>query len=203
MIMEIRVRADDTVEVSGYVNAVGRESRPMRDADGYFTETIAPGAFARALSKDGDRRLLLNHDAGRELGKESAGLELFEDAVGLFARATVGDPEVAAKARAGKLRGWSFGFRNPEQFTEERAGMRHRTVTGMDLVEVSIIDDSKLPCYEATSVFTRASGDGSPDVEIRAMEAQSVSVEAEEPAPPAPEGPNPMWGERIRELLGR
>lgn len=197
--MEIKVRADDTMEVSGYVNAVGRESRPMRDGSGYFTETIAPGTFARALSMDGDRRMLLNHDEGRELGRESAGLVLFEDAVGLFARATVDDPEAVAKARAGKLRGWSFGFRNPEQTVEERGGMPHRTVTGLELVEVSIIDDSKLPCYEATSVFTRASGDGGAGVQIRAMEAQSVKVEAEQPAP---KGPDPAWGARIRELRG-
>lgn len=77
--------------------------------------------------------------------------------------------------------------------------MPHRIVTGMELVEVSIIDDSKLPCYEATSVFTRASGDGAADVQVRAMEAQSVSVEAEDPAPA---GPDPAWGERIRELMG-
>ena len=77
--------------------------------------------------------------------------------------------------------------------------MPHRTVTGLELVEVSIIDDSKLPCYEATSVFTRASGDGGAGVQIRAMEAQSVSVEAEDPAP---KGPDPAWGARIRELKG-
>ena len=46
--MQIRIGNDGT-EIEGYVNAVGRESRVMRDKDGYFTETIQPGAFARAL----------------------------------------------------------------------------------------------------------------------------------------------------------
>ena len=36
-------------------------------------------------------------------------------------------------------------------------------------------------------------------MQIRAMEAQSVSVEAEDPAPA---GPDPAWGARIRELKG-
>ena len=39
--MQIRIGNDGT-EIEGYVNAVGRESRVMRDKDGYFTETIQP-----------------------------------------------------------------------------------------------------------------------------------------------------------------
>ena len=37
--MKVVLRSD-SVEIDGYVNAVGRESRVLRDADGYFTETI-------------------------------------------------------------------------------------------------------------------------------------------------------------------
>ena len=48
--MKIRIRAD-SVEVEGYVNAVGRDSRKLVDEYGYpYVEQIQPGAFAKALS---------------------------------------------------------------------------------------------------------------------------------------------------------
>ena len=176
--MKVEIRSD-SVEIEGYVNAVGRESRPLRDADGYFTEIVEPGAFARALQR-GKRAMLLNHDAGRVIGTEGENLTLVEDNVGLFARATVTDPEVIEKARRGELRGWSFGFVPIRQRKAERDGMRLRTLEDIDLREVSIIDDRMTPAYAATSVYTR-SAEGE-EVEFRAMEGETVAVEvAEEP----------------------
>lgn len=176
--MKVEIRSD-SVEIEGYVNAVGRESRPLRDADGYFTEIVEPGAFARALQR-GKRAMLLNHDAGRVIGTEGENLTLVEDNVGLFARATVTDTEVVEKARRGELRGWSFGFVPIRQRKAERDGMRLRTLEDIDLREVSIIDDRMTPAYAATSVYTR-SVDGE-EVEFRAMEGETVTVtEAEEP----------------------
>ncbi len=176
--MKVEIRSD-SVEIEGYVNAVGRESRPLRDADGYFTEIVEPGTFARALSR-GRRNMLLDHDAGRVIGKEGENLTLAEDNIGLHARATVTDPEVIEKARRGELRGWSFGFRALRQRKEERDGMPLRTLEEIDLVEVSLIDDKMLPAYAATSVHTR-SADGE-EVETRAMDGETVTVDVvEEP----------------------
>lgn len=174
--MQIRIN-EDSVEISGYVNAVGRESRPLRDSKGYFAETIEPGAFARALTR-GHRTMLLNHDKTRVLAEEGAGLELHEDGVGLFAHATVTDPEVVEKARRRELRGWSFGFTPTSQTDEERNGIRHRTVRELDLFEVSIIDQRKMPAYAATSVFTRDADDGPTD--FRSMEFTDVETVDEE-----------------------
>lgn len=190
--MEIKLRSD-SVEVAGYVNAVGRESRVLRDRDGYFTETIQPGAFARALLR-GKRSMLLNHDKTRVVGEEGKNLELKEDAIGLYARATVTDPEVIEKARSGELRGWSFGFYPLKQYKNEGDGMQHRTVEEMELSEVSIIDNRMLPCYKATSVFTRADdGDGG-ELEYRAMDFDSVETidesERAEEEGEAPEAPD-------------
>lgn len=178
MTMKVKLR-NDSVEIDGYVNAVGRESRPLRDKAGYFTETIQPGAFARALARGGKRQMLLNHNQQRVLGNEGENLHLKEDAVGLYARATVSDPEIIDKAKAGELRGWSFGFRPIKEQTDERSGMRHRTVEEMELTEVSIIDRRMRPAYIATSVFTR---DESTDVEIeyRAMDFDDVETAAAE-----------------------
>lgn len=177
--MQIRITGD-SAEISGYVNAVGRESRPLRDSDGYFVETIEPGAFARALTR-GHRRMLLNHDEGRVLSEEGQGLELHEDGIGLYARATVTDPEVVEKARKRELRGWSFGFTPVAKTDEERGGMRHRTVTELELYEVSIIDQRKLPAYAATSVFTRDTSNGPTD--FRAMEFSDVETVEDDGGP--------------------
>lgn len=168
--MQVRIN-DGSIEVSGYVNAVGRESRPLKDAEGYFTETITPGAFARALQRAGNRPMLLNHEGSRVLATEGEGMTLREDAVGLYACAEVSDTEVVEKARNRQLRGWSFGFRPLRQRMEERSGVRHRVVDDMELLEVSLIDNTKVPAYAATSVFTR---DDSPEAEFRTMELQDV-----------------------------
>lgn len=176
--MKIKLR-NDSIEISGYVNAVGRESRPLQDRDGYFTETIQPGAFARALIRGGKRLMLLNHDKQRVIGEEGKNLELKEDAVGLYARATVSDPDIIDKARKNELRGWSFGFRPLRERSDERTGMRHRTVEEMELCEVSIIDRMMRPAYAATSVFTRDDSGDSP-VEFRSMEMQDVDIDMPE-----------------------
>lgn len=147
--MRIQIRSD-SVEIEGYVNAVGRDSRPMKDRSTgeRFVEQIVPGAFTRALTRN-DVELWLNHDQDRVLGSTKTNLELTEDSIGLKARAIVTDKEVIEKARSGKLRGWSFGFYDRDSRNEDvREGLKRRYVEDMDLKEVSIIDDRKLPCYE-------------------------------------------------------
>lgn len=170
--MEIRVNGE-SVEITGYVNAVGRRSEPLRDMDGYFTETIQPGAFGRSLAENPNIPMLLNHDDTRVLARGDA-LELREDNVGLHVRATVTDPEVVAKAKEQRLRGWSFGFIPQRQQMGEANGMRHRDVYAMDLREVSLLDDTRQPAYQATSVYTR---DGEPDVERRSFDDWVLNVD--------------------------
>lgn len=158
--MRIELR-NDSVLIDGYVNAVGRDSRPMRDkkTGKRFVEQIVPGVFERAL-KCNDVDLLLDHDETRVLGSTKTNLQLFEDSIGLRAICEITDAEVVQKARDKKLRGWSFGFRESDASEEElKNGMQRRYVEGMKLVEVSIIDEKKLPCYEGTSIETRAEGE--------------------------------------------
>lgn len=156
--MKITIRAD-SVEIEGYVNAVGRDSRRMVDQHGTdFVEQIQPGAFALALSKNANVQMLLNHKEDRVLGQNGDNLELEEDSIGLHARATVTDPEVIQLARDGKLVGWSFGFYQLDARTayDYDAHMERSIVTELDLREVSIIDDTMLPVYAGTSVHSRA-----------------------------------------------
>lgn len=158
--MRIEVRSD-SVLIEGYVNAVARDSRPMRDkkTGKRFVEQIVPGVFKRAL-KHNDVDLLLNHDKTRNLGSTKTNLTLYEDSIGLKARAEITDLEVIQKAREKKLRGWSFGFYERDASEEELPnGMNRRYVEDLELLEVSIIDERKLPVYEGTSIETRAEGD--------------------------------------------
>lgn len=154
--MRIEVR-NDAVVIDGYVNAVARDSRPIPSVRGKFVEQIVPKAFERALSKSKNVDLLLNHDRNRKLGSTSEGnLELFEDNIGLRAICTVTDAEVIEKARNNQLRGWSFGFYSDKDRWEEKDGVQRRFVEELELTEVSIIDNTKMPAYIATSIEARA-----------------------------------------------
>lgn len=157
--MKIEIRAD-SVEIEGYVNAVGRDSRRITNEYGeQFVEQVQPGAFAKALNAASEPiAILLDHDAKRKLGDTSDNLILEEDSIGLHAKATVTDPEVIELARNKKLRGWSFGFFALDEkvsYDYDNHVERH-VITELDLVEVSIIDDTMRPVYAGTSISARA-----------------------------------------------
>lgn len=157
--MKVNIRADK-VEIEGYVNAIERDSKPLWSRVGQFIERICKGAFKKALKRNDDVHILLNHDWKRDLGSTKAGnLELEEDNIGLKARATITDPEVIKKARAGDLVGWSFGFSDRDVEKSIRDGMPHRAVKDLDLAEVSILDRRKSPAYEGTLITARAEED--------------------------------------------
>lgn len=154
--MKINVRAD-TVEISGYVNAVERNSKPLMSRIGQFIERICKGAFKKAIKRNNDIHILLNHNWERDLGSTKEGnLELNEDNIGLFARATINDPEVVQKARNGDLVGWSFGFADRDVQNSLENGIPTRAVKDLDLYEVSILDRTKSPAYEGTLITARA-----------------------------------------------
>lgn len=153
--MEIRVK-EDSVEITGYVNAIERASKPLMSRVGQFIERICKGAFKKALKRNNDVHILLNHDWNRDLGSTKKGnLELEEDNIGLKARAIITDKDVIEKARNGELVGWSFGFQDREVENTIERGMPHRAVKDLDLAEVSILDRSKSPAYDGTLIMAR------------------------------------------------
>ncbi len=154
--MKVNIRADK-VEIEGYVNAIERDSKPLWSRVGQFIERICKGAFKKALKRNDDIHILLNHDWNRDLGSTKAGnLELEEDNIGLRVRACITDPEVIQKARAGELVGWSFGFLDRDVENSIVRGIPHRAVKDLDLAEVSILDKRKKPAYEGTLITARA-----------------------------------------------
>lgn len=153
--MKINIR-EDSVEIDGYVNAVERLSKPLNSRIGKFRERIKAGAFQRAIERNNDIHVLLNHDENRDLGSTKQGnLELHEDNIGLRAKATITDAEVIEKAKRGDLVGWSFGFSDRDVDTRDENGMMTRDVKDLDLYEVSILDRSKVPAYDGTLIQAR------------------------------------------------
>ena len=158
--MEIRVR-DDCVEIEGYVNAIERNSKPLWSRAGQFVERVCKGAFARALERNHNVRILLNHEEDRDLGGTADGnLELCEDAIGLHARACIYDKDVREDALAGNLVGWSFGFTDTDNGVERSidtdTGLPLRKLRDLNLKEVSILNRAKSPAYEGTLVTVRS-----------------------------------------------
>ena len=155
--MRVEIR-NNSIIIDGYVNAVARDSRLIPDVKGSFREQIVPKAFQRALEKVENVDILLNHDKNRKLGSTTEGnLELFEDNIGLRAIATITDAEVIEKAKRNELRGWSFGFYSVKDRWEDiEEGIQRRYVEELELTEVSIVDNTKVPAYSATSIETRA-----------------------------------------------
>ena len=156
--MEIRIK-DDSVEIDGYVNAIERLSKPLNSRIGKFVERIKKGAFKRAIERNDDIHILLDHDWNRDLGSTKAGnLKLTEDNIGLRAHAVINDKDVAGKARNGDLVGWSFGFvdRDGGVDTYVENGMTTRDVNDLDLYEVSLLDRTRTPAYDGTLVTVRS-----------------------------------------------
>nr|DAI57591.1 MAG TPA: head maturation protease [Caudoviricetes sp.] len=153
--MKINIR-EDSVEIDGYVNAVERLSKPLNSRIGQFRERIKAGAFQRAIERNDDIHVLLNHDINRDLGSTKQGnLDLHEDSIGLRAKATITDAEVVEKAKRGDLVGWSFGFSDRDVEPTEENGVYTRNVKDLDLFEVSILDRSKVPAYDGTIIQAR------------------------------------------------
>lgn len=184
--MNINIRADDTVEIDGYVNAVERLSKPLTDRNGTFVERICKGAFKKALGRAEDVRILLNHNWDRDLGGlADKNLELNEDAIGLHARTIIKDADVVKKARNGDLVGWSFGFQDRDVENGEEKGLALREVKDLDLYEVSLIDRSKIPAYDGTLVAVRTA-DESQALNISDVVEVNVRVTEEKKEEPKP-----------------
>jgi HK97 family phage prohead protease len=159
--MNIRIK-ENSVVIEGYVNAVERSSKPLYSRFGEFIEKIVAGAFGRALKRNDDVRILLNHNPERDLGGTGSGeLELTEDSIGLHARAIITDEQVINDAKHNNLVGWSFGFadREVEILQDSETGLPLRRVKDLDLFEVSILNREKTPAYNGTLVEVRDNGD--------------------------------------------
>lgn len=179
--MNVEIRADNEVVITGYVNAVERKSDVLpklksANAPGDFVEIIKSGTFAKSLKRRPNVKLELDHS--KVIGGTDTNLELREDNIGLHARATITDEETVNAAKNGKLTGWSFGMTRVKSDWDKPEGEKvyTRTISDMDMVEVSIL--TKRPAYPATSIEVR---DGeSVDYEVRVKDDDDNKISDDE-----------------------
>lgn len=130
-----------------------------------FFEVIAPGTFAKALSRNPDVRGLLEHDPAKMFGRTKSGTMLLsEDQRGLrfevpkLPQHGVG-PQIVEQLARGDLDSCSFGFFSPkggDTWSVERIGGEEvalRTLHDVNLADVSL---TAFPVYPETTVALRS-----------------------------------------------
>ncbi|MEC5258489.1 HK97 family phage prohead protease [Bacillus sp. SPB7] len=165
--MDVRDASNDSEapKITGY----GAVFNTPADIGGMFTEIIAPGAFAKALSSQSDVRALFNHNWDYVLGRTRSGtLTLEEDAKGLRFTVTPPATQWADDLRSSMLRGditqCSFGFNVTKEDWNYDTVPATRTIQEVQLYEISVVS---LPAYEETEaavvrtkdIYTRAKED--------------------------------------------
>lgn len=155
--MKIEIRSN-SVKISGYVNAVERDSRILPksmspSANSNFVERIKAKTFRKALETTKDVEARYNHD-NLLGGLKNGNLKLFEDNIGLYAELETNDTNVIEKAKSDELRGWSFGFISKhDEWEDIKEGLQRRNLDEIELREVSIL--SVTPAYIGTSIEMR------------------------------------------------
>lgn len=151
--MKIEIRSANEAVIEGYVNAVARDSRVLPSSKGVFVEQVVPGTFKKALSKSKNVEVRVNHE--KIVGStQEKNLILYEDNIGLYARAFINDEETIKKAARKELRGWSFAFvKVKDRWEVCENNIQRRYLEDIELREVSILD--KTPAYIATSIEMR------------------------------------------------
>jgi len=152
-ILGVETRADDEKRtLHGYAAIFNSDT----DIGGWWTERIAPGAFASTIA--GDIRALVDHDMGRVIGRTKSGtLRLSEDSKGLRCEIdipnTTDGNDLWELVERGDISGMSFGFRVTRQEWDETIDPPVRTIQAIELFEVSAV---AFPAYDDTEIGKRS-----------------------------------------------
>lgn len=126
-----------------------------------WIETIAPGAFSKALANGKDVKVLWNHNSDIVMGSTAARTAtLWEDEIGLPGKVEINENDQASKdgyARVdrGDVTGCSFGFdiSRMEESWDDDGTYRTRILEVDPLYEVS---PCTFPAYAQTNISARA-----------------------------------------------
>jgi HK97 family phage prohead protease len=143
---------DEKRTVVGYAAVFNSET----DICGYWTEVVAPGAFATSL-RENDVVALYSHDTGRVIGRMSAKtLRIAEDDKGLKVEIDLPDTtdgrDLVVLIERGDITGFSFGFCTRKQEWDETVDPPKRTLLEVDLIEVTV---TAFPQYDDTEIGLR------------------------------------------------
>lgn len=149
----VETRADGNKRtLAGYAAVFNSDA----DIGGYWIERIAPGAFSSTIK--GDVLALVDHDAGRVIGRTKSGtLRLSEDDRGLRVEIDVPNTtdgnDLWELVERGDISGMSFGFVVTKQSWDETIDPPVRTIHAVDLREVSAV---AFPAYDDTTIGKRS-----------------------------------------------
>lgn len=152
-LMEVREDDKKLRTIVGHAAVFNREA----DIGGWFAESVAPGAFRRAIAED-DVRSLFNHDPSYILGRNRAGtLKLSEDEQGLLTTTSPPDTSYArdllVSIERGDVSQMSFAFRVLREEWDETGDVLKRKILEVELFDVSPVT---FPAYTQTDVGLRA-----------------------------------------------
>jgi uncharacterized protein len=145
---------NEPVVISGYA-AVFNSKTSIGD---FFEEVIAPGAFARTISENGDIRALFNHNWDHVLGRTKNGtLKIEEDNRGLKFEVELPNTslarDLAESLGRGDINQCSFGFYATNDSWDYSVEPAVRTLNEVELYEISVVS---IPAYEDTEVALRS-----------------------------------------------
>ena len=158
--MDLEIRSGSSLQTSNgkLVGYAAVFNAPSLDLGG-FREIVAPGAFKRTLADSASVTALYNHNADQVLGRVGSGtLRLEEDDIGLRFELDLPDTsyarDLSALVQRGDVAGCSFAFsvRPGGELWEETNGQSIRTLTALDLGEITI---TAQPAYPDTTVAKR------------------------------------------------
>lgn len=171
-VLGVETRAEDGKRtLAGYAAVFDSPA----DIGGAWVERIERGAFAGAIG--GDVCAFVNHDSGRVIGRTKSGtLRMIEDSRGLAVEIDVPDTsdgnDLWALVERGDISGMSIGFIVTKQEWDETTEPPTRTISKVDLFEVSAV---AFPAYKDTTIGKRS-------LEAAHAEAESVKADAEKRA---------------------
>lgn len=150
--MRIERRDGAAPRMFGHASVFNKEA----DIGGWFIESVAPGAFLRAIRED-DVRALFNHDANIVLGRNRAGtLKLSEDQIGLAIEIDPPDTQWARDLTVSMERGdinqMSIGFRSLKEEWDESGDIIKRKLLEVELFDVSPVT---FPAFPQTDIGLR------------------------------------------------
>jgi HK97 family phage prohead protease len=157
-VADIEVRdgtAGDGMSFTGFAAVYNSRSQDL----GGFTETIAPGAFARSLKSRNEIRMYVNHNADMVLASRRSGtLRLTDTDRGLRVDADLPDTtygrDLSVLMRRGDVSSMSFGFSVPPKGDTWSADGSQRELRDVRLHEVSVV--TGFPAYTATTAQVRS-----------------------------------------------
>lgn len=181
-ITNLETRAEQDGEkhiISGYASVFNSRTTIGND---WWTEEIAPGAFTESINNNNDIRALFNHDWNMVLGRTKAGtLKLEQDDHGLKFEVELPDTTFARdlieSLKRGDINQCSFGFIPTAEEWDYSVEPAHRTITKVDLFEVSVVS---IPAYDDTEVSLVRSKEIANSVEKRMNLIKKINKALEE-----------------------